>query len=103
MGTRHPAINHNDVRGHDLQTVLGKRLRQARKDQNLTMAQLGGMAQCSQSFLSKVENGSMIPSLPMLQRLARALGVKSSALVSEVVQSVGDHTAGRVTDSEQDP
>jgi transcriptional regulator with XRE-family HTH domain len=103
MNMRHPAINQNDVRGHDLQTVLGKRLRQARKSQKLTMAELGRRAQCSQSFLSKVENGSMIPSLPMLQRLARALGVKSSALVSEVVQSVGDHTAGRVTDSEQDP
>ena len=41
----------------------------------MTMVSLGKIAHCSQSFFSKVENESIIPSIPMLYRLARALGV----------------------------
>ena len=40
----------------------------------MTMMVLANRAQCSQSLLSKVETGNLLPSLPMLQRLSRALG-----------------------------
>ena len=47
------------------------------------MVVLAASAQCSQSFLSKVENGNLLPSLPMLQRLARALQVQLSHFLDE--------------------
>lgn len=53
------------------------------------MVTLGRMAHCSQSFLSKVENGSIIPSIPMLYRLASALDVKPSALLGESPRDPG--------------
>ena len=60
----------------DLRQKLGHRLRRRRKEQGLTMVVLAASAQCSQSFLSKVENGGLLPSLPMLQRLSQALAVE---------------------------
>jgi transcriptional regulator with XRE-family HTH domain len=68
-----------------LRVTLGRSLRKIRKEQGMTMVVLGRASQCSQSFLSKVENGGIIPSIPMLQRLARALGVKPSSLLGEDV------------------
>lgn len=65
--------------------TLGQRLRQCRKERGLTMTALGSIAQCSQSFLSKVEGGDITPSLPMLHRLARALGIRPSFLVGDGV------------------
>lgn len=68
-----------------LRLTLGRSLRKIRKEQGMTMVVLGRASQCSQSFLSKVENGGIVPSIPMLQRLARALGVKPSSLLGEDV------------------
>ena len=87
----------------NLRIALSKNLRKIRKEQRMTMVVLGRASQCSQSFLSKVESGSMIPSIPMLQRLARALSVKPSSLLGEDVQSVGDQTDERLTVMEQHP
>ena len=56
-----------------LRSRLGARLRSLRKQRGLTMMVLANRAQCSQSLLSKVETGNLLPSLPMLQRLSRAL------------------------------
>lgn len=104
MDTHHPAFNQNDIGGQAPRTVLAQRLSRLRRNRQLSIAELGQITQCSPSFLKKMEDGIMIPSRPMLQRLARALGVTSSSLVSEIVQSVGDHSAAaRVTDSEQEP
>lgn len=75
-----------DIRGCEEQQLrrrLGDRLRQRRKERGLTMVVLAASAQCSQSFLSKVENGNLLPSLPMLQRLARALHVQLSHFLDE--------------------
>lgn len=73
----------SDCDEQQLRQRLGDRLRQRRKERGLTMVVLAASAQCSQSFLSKVENGSLLPSLPMLQRLARALQVKLSHFLDE--------------------
>ena len=67
------------------------------------MVYLGRIAHCFQSFLSKVESGNIIPSIPMLQRLARALDIKPSLLCSKTYQSFGDQTDGRLIANEQDP
>lgn len=67
----------------ELRDRLGPRLRRCRRERGMTMVVLAASAQCSQSFLSKVESGILLPSLPMLQRLSRALEISMSALLDD--------------------
>ena len=86
-----------------LRRILGERLRMHRKARGMTMVNLGQIAHCSQSFLSKVEAGNIIPFIPMLLRLARALDITPSSLFGETGQSFGDQTEGRLIVTEHDP
>lgn len=93
MGSVHmPDYKNEDADERDLRGLIGRRLRHLRKKVGLTMVILGEKAHCSQSFISKVESGSIMPSIPMLYRLAAALGVRPSLLLDEIIQSLGDHT-----------
>ncbi|MFF0809079.1 helix-turn-helix domain-containing protein [Streptomyces althioticus] len=55
--------------------ALGVRLRALRAEAGLTGAVLAQRAQVGQPTVSKVENGRMVPSLDVLDRLTRALGL----------------------------
>jgi len=55
---------------------LGKRLKALRKEQGLTLVQLGEKVDLSASYLSQIERGVAMPSLPRLAALARVLGVE---------------------------
>ncbi|WP_247693366.1 helix-turn-helix transcriptional regulator [Streptomyces sp. RM99] len=59
--------------------VLGARLRALRADAGLTGAALAQRAGVGQPTVSKVENGRMVPSLDVLDRLSRALELDESA------------------------
>ena len=59
---------------------LGNRLRQIRRSAGLRLKDVADVAACSESMLSKVENGQVSPSLNMLHRLTRALGITISNL-----------------------
>ena len=52
---------------------LGTRLKLARQTRGMTLKALADAANCSESLLSKIENGKASPSLPMLHRLVQAL------------------------------
>ena len=52
---------------------LSARLRQARQMRGMTLKVLADAAGCSESLLSKIENGKAYPSLPMLNRLVKSL------------------------------
>ncbi len=84
MSTEQSRSSHGDGADESvLRARLGLRLRQKRKERGLTMTVLADKAQCSQSFLSKVEAGSLMPSLPMLQRLAQSLDVGMSFFLDD--------------------
>jgi transcriptional regulator with XRE-family HTH domain len=55
--------------------ALGMRLRALRREVGLTGAVLAQRARVGQPTVSKVENGRMVPSLDVLDRLSRALGL----------------------------
>ena len=91
MGSIHdPWARHDDADERVLRDTLGRRLRECRKQRRMTMVMLGRVAQCSQSLLSKIENGVIMPSIPMLHRLASALDVKPSALLGEEIRSAAE-------------
>lgn len=62
---------------------LGVRLKLARQTRGLTLKALSDAASCSESLLSKIENGKASPSLPMLHRLVKALGTNVGWMFEE--------------------
>jgi DNA-binding XRE family transcriptional regulator len=68
---------------HSLEAEIGTKVRKLRKDLDLTVAELGAAARISTGMLSKIENGSISPSLATLDALATALNVPISGLFSE--------------------
>lgn len=62
---------------------LGTRLRLARQTRGLTLKALADEANCSESLLSKIENGKASPSLPMLHRLVKVLGTNIGWMFEE--------------------
>lgn len=64
-------------------TMLGARIRHARRVVHLTLTQVAAKAGCSESLISKIENGQATPSLAMLHRIAVALDTNIAALTTE--------------------
>ncbi|OBQ60147.1 cupin domain-containing protein [Mesorhizobium erdmanii] len=62
---------------------LGTRLKLSRQTRGLTLKALADAANCSESLLSKVENGKVSPSLPMLHRLVEVLGTNIGWMFEE--------------------
>jgi transcriptional regulator with XRE-family HTH domain len=54
--------------------TLGVRLARQRLEAGLTQAELAGLMGTTQSALSRVESGTVVPTLDMIDRYARALG-----------------------------
>lgn len=62
---------------------IGARLRLLRKNQQLTLAVVAQRAALSVSYLSAVENGVNLPSLPLLARLTEVLGASIPAVLAD--------------------
>jgi transcriptional regulator with XRE-family HTH domain len=59
----------------DLPKRLGRRIYEFRKQNRLTQAAVAEKARISNEFMSAVERGAKMPSLPVLERIAGALKV----------------------------
>ena len=59
---------------------IGPKIRHTRLLKGLTLRHLAKSAQCSESLLSKIENGRANPSLIMVHRIASALGTPVAGL-----------------------
>ena len=66
----------------ELRLALGRRLRQLRKDRDLTQGELG--APLTRAYVSAVEAGRTVPSLPALQLMVDRLDVPLSAFFEAV-------------------
>ena len=71
----HASCNEDDL------SAIGSRLRAFRKLQRRRLKDLAAEAGCSESLLSRVENGLVMPSLTTLHRLCKALRVNVAALM----------------------
>lgn len=69
--------------------ALGDRLREVRVARNLTQAEVAQRAGISQPALSRIELGGGVPTLEMLDRIGRAIGVRFTI-------SVGDDQAEQI-------
>jgi transcriptional regulator with XRE-family HTH domain len=90
----------------DLQLVeIGTKLRFTRRLRSLTLKDVATASGCSESLLSKIENGHVTPSLKMLQRLTSALGLTVGQLFAQAAHpdNIVMRAATRVSfDTEQD-
>jgi len=66
-----------------LESGIGAEVRKLRRGLDLTVADLGVAAGISSGMLSKIENGTISPSLATLDSLARALNVPITRLFAE--------------------
>jgi transcriptional regulator with XRE-family HTH domain len=72
-----------ELPARSLEAGIGTEVRRLRKSFDLTVAELGAAADISAGMLSKIENGTISPSLATLDALARALNVPISRLFAE--------------------
>ena len=63
----------------DLANVIAQRVREARQELSLTVAQLAERSGISKGMLSKIENSQASPSLSTLARLSLAIGIPVTA------------------------
>ncbi len=83
----------------DLGNLLGRRLRDRRRELGLTLAELGAAAGISVGHASSIEKGASLPSLPVLARIAHALEL---TLADVLRASVSPRIAqGRIDDRPQ--
>lgn len=64
-------------------TVMGEKLRHARRIHKMTLKTVAERVGCSESMLSKIERGRVAPGLDLLARLAETLNTSVAALFSE--------------------
>src|ERR1700733_3709519 len=63
--------------------LIGAHIKHARRNRRLSLRQLADIVGCTESFLSKVENDKVRPSLTMLHKIVVALGISVAKLFAE--------------------
>jgi transcriptional regulator with XRE-family HTH domain len=71
--------------------VLGTQLAAWRREAGLTQTELAGLIQTKQSAISRIEAGRSVPTLPVIERFARACG--RTEIVLAVDQPIREPTA----------
>jgi transcriptional regulator with XRE-family HTH domain len=64
--------------------MLGEEIRKARLAANLTQEQLAFNAEISRNYVSLLELNQKSPTVDVLLRIARAVGIRASTLVARV-------------------
>ena len=64
--------------------MLGEELRHARDEAGLSQEEVAARAKIDRSYLSQLENGRKSPTLELLMRVCKAIGIKTSTLVARV-------------------
>lgn len=77
---------------------IGLRIRKLRTQQNRTLQEIADVCGFTKSLLSKIENGVVVPPVATLSKIAKALGVKMSALIEEEGTVSGLFTASELTE-----
>jgi transcriptional regulator with XRE-family HTH domain len=64
--------------------MLGEELRRARDEAGLSQEEVAARAEIDRSYLSQLENDKKSPTLDLLFRVCKAIGIKASTLVARV-------------------
>lgn len=67
--------------GMPSQQLFGQNLKQARKNANLTQQQVADKAKLHVNYYARIERGEENPSYETIEKIVKALGVKSSVVL----------------------
>jgi|GEM_PF-1425060 len=82
--------------------TIGERLRAARRERNMSLADLARVTGLSKGFISQVESGKSNPSLASLRKLTAALGLPAGAFLDDT-QEARVLPSGTMERETQDP
>ncbi len=68
----------------NIQQKLGKKVRQLRKEARLSQEKLGELSELDRTYISGIERGIRNPSLRNIEKIAKALKVKVSNIISGI-------------------
>ena len=68
---------------NNLKKLIGKRVREARKNKGLTQDDLAALIDKTVETISNIERGVKLPGLATLEDIRKVLGVKLSDLVDQ--------------------
>lgn len=88
-----PRERHRD---HAIALAFGRRVRTLRQAASLSQEALAERVDLHPTFISNVERGYRVPTLPTIYKLASGLGVKLSELVDDLGVA-GSETRSHVT------
>jgi transcriptional regulator with XRE-family HTH domain len=83
----------------DLRSAFGARLRDLRRGAALTQEELAHRARIASGYLSDLERGQQSPTLDVVNRLARALGVTMSEMFMPLTERYRSQFRKRRSDS----
>ena len=63
--------------------IIGQRIKEHRKAQNMTQLELSQLLSVSHSFISKIESGKKKPPFNHIQDIAKALQISPSLLIED--------------------
>jgi DNA-binding XRE family transcriptional regulator len=84
-----------EVAERNLEAAIGREVRNFRRQQGMTVADLAGVTGLSIGMLSKIENGNTSPSLTTLQVLSHAFSVPVTAFFRSFEESARRSMCGR--------
>jgi transcriptional regulator with XRE-family HTH domain len=70
--------------------MFGEVLREARETAGITQERLAFDAELDRTYISQLENDKKSPTLDVVFRICRALGVKASELIAQVETRQGE-------------
>lgn len=79
------------------QVILGQRIREARKNKELTQEQLAEIAGIGLMYLGEIERGQKMPSLKILCKIIEALDISADYLLRDVVQTGKEYVLDDIT------
>ena len=72
------------MKGNFIYQRLGERLLSEREKKRLSQEQLGLISDVDRTYIARIENGRVNPSMRILHKIARALRIKLSQLLKGV-------------------
>jgi transcriptional regulator with XRE-family HTH domain len=79
----------------DIRELLGRRIREIRKQRKLTQEELAERAGTDVKYLGGIERGTENPTIAMLEKLAHALSVKSYQIINTEHEIQGEKALRR--------
>ena len=60
---------------------FGEKLKQAREKKEMSQVQVAGIVEIHSNYYARIERGDANPSLDILLKIAKALGIKASSMM----------------------